>query len=352
MFSATGISELEEAKHEVIYNKDLSGDSLIEAISANNPEVLIVRSTKVPADVINASTSLSLIIRAGAGVDNIDTDHASSKGIFVANCPGKNATAVAELAMGLMINVDRRISEASALLKEGKWKKGLFTKSIGLKGRTLGLIGFGNVSSRFAKRALAFEMDAIAYDVFDVKSDEVEIVATKDEVLERGDIVSLHCPATKDTKFMVNKEFLSKMKPNAVLINTARGDLINEEDLLNHLEENKDFWYATDVFQNEPSGKEADFDHPLAKHPRVYGTHHIGASTKQAENEIGQEAVRICGVFAATGQIDDMNWVNKDRSKSRQTLVIKAQKTPSVFSEIFTSIEGFGWTINSTETLA
>ena len=141
------------------------------------------------------------------------------------------------------------------------------------------------------------------------------------------------------------------MKPNGVLINTARGTVVVEEDLLAHLEANPNFWYGCDVLNGEPADKEWDWEHPLAKHPRVYGSHHIGASTKQAEDEIGVEAVRICKVFAKTGSVDSLNWVNRDRSVSSQTLVIKAKKGASVFSDVFSIIETHGWTIGENETL-
>lgn len=320
-------------------------------MEANQPDILIVRSTKVTPHVIDASHSLALVIRAGAGVDTIDVDHASSKGIFVANCPGKNATAVAELAMGMMINIDRRLAENYGLLKDSKWRKGMFSKALGLKGRTLGLIGFGNIARRVAQRALAFEMNIVAYDVFEIKSDEVTVLSSIEEVLTQSDIVSVHVPCTKDTKEMINSDFLRQMKTNGVLINTARGDLVNEEDMFAHLESHPDFWYGADVYQNEPSGKECDWDHPLAQHPRVYGTHHIGASTKQAENEIGQEAVRICQVFSQTGQVDDINWVNKERFSPRQALVIKATNDLQVYSQVFKTLEAQKWAISSCETL-
>jgi len=139
----------------------------------------------------------------------------------------------------------------------------------------------------------------------------VEAVETLDDLLAQSDIVSLHVPNNKDTKNMVNKEFLGRMKVNGVLINTARGSAVVEEDLLEHLDANPEFWFGTDVLNGEPAEKECDWEHPLGKHPRVYGTHHIGASTKQAEEEIGQESVRICKAFDANGKLDDENWVNK-----------------------------------------
>ena len=312
MFSPTGISTLEEEKHEVIYDKSLSGAKLTDALGSHQPEVLVVRSTKVEAGHIDANPNLALIIRAGAGYDTIDVAHASSKGVMVANCPGKNATAVAELTMGLILSIDRRLGENYKFQKEGKWKKGLFADCLGLKGRTLGLIGFGAIAQRVASRALAFEMRVLTFNRSHKSAEGVEAVGSLDELLEQSDIVSLHVPNNKDTKNMVNKEFLEKMKKNAVLINTARGAAVVEDDLAQHLDANEEFWFGTDVLNDEPSEKECEWNPPLFQSPRVYVSHHIGASTKQAENEIGEESVRICQVFASKNTIDDENWVNKD----------------------------------------
>jgi D-3-phosphoglycerate dehydrogenase len=294
---------------------------------------------------------LALIIRAGAGYDTIDVAHASTKGVYVANCPGKNATAVAELAMGLIISIDRRLGENYMLQKEGKWCKGKFTASLGLKGRTLGVIGFGNIAQRVALRALAFEMKVLTFNRSHKTIEGVESVDSISDLLSRSDIVSLHFPNNKDTKSMVNKDFLGKMKPNGVLINTARGEAIVEEDMLAHLEENPNFWYGTDVLQGEPSSKECDWEHPLGMHPRVYGSHHIGASTVQSENEIGEEAVRICQVYAATGSVDNENWVNREKGKSKQTIVVKAKRTPEVYGDVFSLVAKHGWTIGESEAL-
>lgn len=314
LFSPVGINTLEEEKHEVIYDKNLSGDSLTKAMETHQPEVLVVRSTKVTAATIDANPKLGLIIRAGAGYDTIDVAHASTKGVYVANCPGKNATAVAELTMGMILSIDRRLGENYKLQKEGKWNKGMFSECVGLKGRTLGCYGFGNIARRVAQRALAFEMNVIAYDLHHHHMDGVRAVDSGDDILTEADIVTLHVPNLPETKDMINAEFLGKMKPDAVLINTARGELVNEDDLLEHLEQYPNFWYGTDVVKGEPSAKECDFESKLWSHPRVYATHHIGASTKQAESEIGEEAVRICQVFASSGKIDDLNWVNRDKA--------------------------------------
>lgn len=349
VFSQDGIRVLSEEGHEVVYNKDLSGESLVKEVSDLNPEILVVRSTKVTKSVIDASSNTKVIIRAGAGTDTIDVDYASEKGIYVTNCPGKNATAVAELAMGLIISIDRRLAENYLLQKQGKWRKGMFAKCLGLKGRTLGLIGFGNIAQKVAKRALSFEMKVVAYDVIPRESEEVQFASSPEEVLGLADIISLHVPNLPTTKGMVNTEFLKKMKENAVLINTARGELINEEDLKAHLEATENFWYGTDVLKGEPSSKECDWEHPLAFHRRVYGSHHIGASTKQAEAEIGEEVVRIAQKYKQTGEIDDANLVNKSIIQKGSTLVIKAKKGPKALADIYTTLEKHSWSVNTTE---
>eukprot|EP00343_Euplotes_focardii_P001122 CAMPEP_0205802416 /NCGR_PEP_ID=MMETSP0205-20121125/4718_1 /ASSEMBLY_ACC=CAM_ASM_000278 /TAXON_ID=36767 /ORGANISM="Euplotes focardii, Strain TN1" /LENGTH=209 /DNA_ID=CAMNT_0053068769 /DNA_START=1 /DNA_END=627 /DNA_ORIENTATION=+ len=194
-------------------------------------------------------------------------------------------------------------------------------------------------------------MKVITFNRSNKTIEGVEAVSSLDDLLSQSDIVSIHVPNNKDTKGMVNSDFLSKMKPNGVLVNTARGAAVVEEDLLAHLETFDNFWFGTDVLQGEPSAKECDWEHPLGMHPRVYGTHHIGASTKQAENEIGEEAVRICEVFAASGSVDNENWVNRETASSKQTLVVKAKRTPEVYGEVFSLVAANGWTIGESEAL-
>jgi D-3-phosphoglycerate dehydrogenase len=332
---------------DLTYDDKLNADSLEKAMGEIKPEVLIVRSTKVTAAMIDANPNLALIIRAGAGFDTIDFKHCSTKGIFVANCPGKNATAVAELALGLVLSIDRRIAEGVQWMKEGKWKKGVFAKCLGLKGRTLGIIGFGNIGKLVGARAKAFEMNVAFHDDWSHEVAGYTKCATLDDLLKISDIVSIHMPSLPTTIGMINSKFLGKMKSNSVLINTSRGDLANEDDLLVCLNTNNNFWYGTDVYKGEPSGKEADFDHKIAKHPQVYGTHHQGASTKQAEAEIGEEAVRIVKKFNATGTVDDGNCVNKARpEKTHNSVSIKYANKPNVLGHVFTVLGGANWEVH------
>lgn len=275
----------------VVYNDKLAGDAFVQAVKDNAPSVLVVRSKKVTAEVIDAGAKLQLIVRAGAGTDTIDVKHAARKGVYVANCPGKNANAVSELAIGLILSIDRRMAEGNQLLHEGKWNKGMFANCKGVKGRTLGLIGFGNIGQNVCRVAKALEMKVIVHTRTQKPGLDDEMgftyAASLDELLAHSDIVSLHTPSTAETKGMVNKSFLDKMKANGVLINTSRGNVVVDEDLLKKLEECPDFWVGTDVFNGEPSAKQEQWSSPLSTHPRVYGTHHCGASTQQAEAAIG-----------------------------------------------------------------
>ena len=254
---------------EVTYEAALSGETLTKALAEVQPTVLVVRSTKVTAADVNANPKLQLVVRAGAGYDTIDVAHCAKQGVYVANCPGKNAHAVAELALGLILSIDRRIPEGVQLLREQKWNKGMFATCTGIKGRTLGLIGFGNIAQLVMDRAKAFDLNILVYTRTQKSGLEKKLgfqyANSLQELLSKSDIVSIHTPATAETKEMVNKEFLSHMKPDAVLINTSRGTVVNEADLLAHLEANKGFWFGTDVFNGEPAGtKEVAFTHSLA----------------------------------------------------------------------------------------
>lgn len=185
----------------------------------------------------------------------------------------------------------------------------MFAECNGIKGRTLGLLGIGFVGKEVCKRCLAFDMKVIAYDPYLSKEKVEEMGAHKieswQELVKASDVISVHVPSNKETKGMINKDFLALMKPEAVLINTARGDLCVDDDLFARLEAVKTFWYATDVLSNEPAEKKCAFDHKLGKHPRVIATHHIGASTKQAETAIGIEAVRMVKEYGATKKVEN-----------------------------------------------
>ena len=311
-FSPDGVAELKKVADVTYIPKAINKDFENEMAKVM-PEILIVRSKKVTKEVVDADPNLKGVIRAGAGFDTIDVAYCSSKGITVSNCPGKNNIAVAELTMGLIISLDRRIPENVHLLKQGKWNKAAYADCAGLYGRTLDLIGTGFVGGEVAKRALAFGMKVIAYDIFiskeDMAKNNIEKVDSLEDLAKKADIISLHVPKVKETEGMINKKYMAQMKKDVLIVNTARGELVVEADIIERLNAEKGFYYACDVICNEPAFKAGDFKSALAMHPKVYATHHIGASTKQAEEAIGVEAVRMVNKYIKEKVMD--NIVNK-----------------------------------------
>ncbi len=310
-FSDQGMDTLREAGCEVIFNAELKDEELTKAIAEVNPTVLIVRSTKVQKPMLEAGTDLKLVIRAGSGYDTIDTAQAGSRNIRVCNCPGMNAVAVAELSIGLMIALDRRIVDETVDLRNGVWNKKEYSKALGLKGRTLGVMGLGRIGYEVAKRAAAFDMKLIYTDVIDQKTAEAELGIRRvsfDELLAESDFISLHVPGGKDTKHVIGKEQLAKMKPTVFLLNCSRGGVIDEVALAEALHSGTIRGAALDVYELEPAATDKDFADPVVKAPNLYGTHHVGASTDQAQDAVGEEAVRIVLAFKANGEF--INCVN------------------------------------------
>ena len=232
--------ELRAAGCEVLYEPDLKGDALGEMLSSKGVEVLVVRSTKVTADIMNAAPALGLIVRAGAGVNTIDVAHAASSGIYVANCPGKNAQAVAELAFGLILSADRQIPNNVRDMRAGKWRKKHYSKARGLHGRTLGLIGLGNIGQAMVVRARAFGMKVVAWSrsltAEQAHALGVEALESPVEVASRSDVVSVHVALTDATRGFVGRSVLEAMRPEAIFINTSRGPVVDETALLEAME--------------------------------------------------------------------------------------------------------------------
>jgi D-3-phosphoglycerate dehydrogenase len=310
-FEAFGIQQLKEITDGVVWEPELKEDALTKRIAELDPTVLIVRSTKVQPPQLDAGGSLKLVIRAGSGYDTIDVQHAAKKGVKVANCPGMNAIAVAELVMGHMINMDRRIANNVADLRAHKWNKKEYSKAAGLKGRTLGIVGVGRIGSAVAKRALAFEMNVLYYDVIpDIKpADDPRCKrASLDEVFRKSDIVTLHVPGTGDTKHLVDAQRIATMKKGAMIINTSRASVIDEPALIAALKSGQIKAAAVDVYDNEPAADAKETMSPLADVPSLYGTHHIGASTDQAQAAVAEETVRIVREFKNSGKV--LNAVN------------------------------------------
>ena len=300
-FQEAYLEELNSLGHEVNLNPVLKAGDIAKKISGYN--VLIVRSTKVNADVIEASDVLSLIIRAGAGVNTIDVKASANKGIFVCNTPGKNSVAVAELAFGLMLSIDRKIADCVQDLKNKAWNKKKYSQADGILGKTLGVIGLGEIGIAFSDRANAFGMNVVAYDPIaqqkqpsavkrQLEDRKFTFCSSIEELLKLSDVVTVHVPSNLHTQGMVNRDFLKHMKPNSILLNTSRGDIVDDEALIEAMD-SKNIRVGIDVFNDECPTATGTFETPLSVHPNVYGTHHIGASTEQAQNAIAAEVIEI-----------------------------------------------------------
>lgn len=334
---APHLDRLRNAGHEVLDEPGLDADTLADELGGI--DALVVRSTRVTGDALAQADQLTMVIRAGAGTNTIDTDAAAAQGVYVCNVPGMNAVAVAELTMGLICALDRRIPDNVAELRAGCWDKRRFSKADGLKGKTLAILGLGAIGLAVAARAAAFEMRVLAQAKDDRDQDTltraavagVEFVDHRFELLEQADVVTLHVPLNDATRGMVDDEFLAACKPGAWLVNTSRGEVVDETALLRALDE-RGMRAALDVFPDEPGAKEADWTSPLAQHPRVYGTHHIGASTTQAQHAIADEVVALVADFER-GQV--RNCVNLEtRPVGACSLTVRHLDRVGVLSEV------------------
>jgi D-3-phosphoglycerate dehydrogenase len=337
-FEKVGIDGLKELGCEVVAQPDVKAEGLAALIRETDPHILIVRS----AAALSAGTALTLVIRAGAGIDTIDVATASSRGIFVSNCPGKNSIAVAELVMGLLLACDRRIPDQVADLRQGRWSKGEFSKARGLYGRRLGVVGLGQIGREVASRARAFGMRVIAWSrsLTHEEADALGLVyaQTPLEVAHHADAVTVNVAANADTKHLVNAEFLAAMRPGAYLINTSRGSVVDEAALARAIEEKK-IRAGLDVFQSEPAGSTGEFAPAIVQLPGVYGTHHVGASTDQAQVAIAHEVIRIVQAFRDTGEVP--NVVNRlARSSATHVLSIRHRNRPGVLAHVFGVLAG------------
>ncbi len=300
------IEDIKNIGYEIVYEQGLKEDSLLEKLKNAKPDVLVVRSTVVTGEMIESDSSLSLIIRAGSGYNTIDVKTASARSVYVANCPGKNAVAVAELAFGHLLSLDRRIPDNVLDLRGGKWNKKEYSKAGGVYGKTLGIVGVGRIGQELITRAKAFGMDVVAWSrsLTPGRAEALGILYAKSPlaVASESDVVSVHLALTEDTKGLIDPEFFAAMKPGAFFINTSRAEIVDEAALLKAIDE-KGIRAGLDVFSAEPSAKAGDFTGTIAKSGGVYGTHHIGASTDQAQNAVADETVRILEEYMLTGHV-------------------------------------------------
>lgn len=371
-FEKSGIEGLKAAGCEVIFEPDLKDATLTEALAKTGAEVLVVRSTQVTEPMMDAG-KLTLIVRAGAGYNTIDVKAASKRGIYVSNCPGKNSLAVAELAFGLILALDRRIPDNVAELLRGKWNKKEYSKAKGLYGATLGILGFGKIGQEVARRAMGFGMNLVIWSEMGVRVDRdaipvdlplllqvrpgpgalieerITVVETPAEVAERCDILSIHLAASPLTKNIVNAQVIDKLKPGACVINTARPDVVDYKALAKAVRE-KGIRVGLDVYPGEPASATADFTHELIGLPGVYGTHHIGASTDQAQEAIAAETVRIVKTFKETGRVPNVvNLAKKSAAKS--SLIVRHGDQPGVGACVFSKLAAAGINAHETENI-
>jgi D-3-phosphoglycerate dehydrogenase / 2-oxoglutarate reductase len=357
-FEQSGLDGLEAIGCDIQYDFNLKDSSLVEAVRSSGAQVLVVRSTQVTAPMLDAG-NLSLIVRAGAGVNTIDVDAASRRGIYVSNCPGKNAVAVAELTFALMLALDRRVAENVIDLKGGKWNKKEYSKARGLFGRTLGLIGFGNIGQEVATRARAFGMPVLVWSrrftsnaqlrQQAIERWDIQVMASAEKVAADADVISIHLALSKETRGFVDAAMLGHIKPGAMVINTARAEVLDYEALADAVR-TRGLRVGLDVFANEPTGADGLFDDPLLSLPNVIGTHHIGASTDQAQDAIAAETVRVVKTFFETGRVPNVVNLAK-RTPATHMLVVRHRDRPGVLAHVFEQLRQAHLNVQETENI-
>lgn len=362
-FEASGVAGLKAAGCEVVHQPDLKDEALRQAIAETQADVLVVRSTKVSEAMLEAGR-LSLVVRAGAGYNTIDVAAASRRGIYVSNCPGKNSIAVAELTMALILALDRRVPDNVAELRAGRWNKKEYSQARGLYGRTLGLLGIGNIAREVIRRAAAFGLDVVLWsrrfdgedrpltkeEAQELGLDAAAAIAlapSPAEVAARSDILSVHLALKPETRGLVDAALLARLKPGAVVINTSRGEVIDHAALAAAVEE-KGLRVGLDVFGAEPAAATGEMNDPIVGLPGVYGTHHIGASTEQAQEAIAAETVRIVRTYMQTGEVP--NVVNLCRkTPASHMLVVRHRDRPGVLAHVFAHLRQGNLNVQETE---
>lgn len=282
--SPEGLEALKQGDVAVDVRLDLDQETLLRVVAEY--AALVVRSaTKVTAEVIEAGTNLRVVGRAGSGVDNIDVDAATKRGVLVVNAPASNSVAVAELTIGLLLSLARMIPQSYVSLQSGKWERHQFV-GWEVRGKTLGIVGLGRIGSEVARRARGLEMQMVAYDPV-VSSDRAHQLGvglvTLDELLARSDIVTLHVPLVEHTRNFFDRTRLAKMKPGAYLVNTSRGEVVDEAALVEAIDSGHLAGAALDVYHKEPLAPGS----PLLGHPKILTTPHLGASTREAQVLVG-----------------------------------------------------------------
>jgi len=334
-FEQSGQDGLAAAGCEISYLPGLKEEALARAVANWQPDVLVVRSTKV-TEAILAAGPLKLVVRAGAGYNTIDVTAASRRGIYVSNCPGRNSVAVAELAFALILALDRRIADNVISLREGRWNKAEYSKARGLFGRTLGLIGVGRIGREMIPRAKAFGMPVVAWSRSltpeAAQALAIEYKASPVEVARAAEIVSVHVAANPQTRGLIDADFFDAMRPGAYFINTSRAEVVDQVALGWAVRSNG-VRAGLDVFASEPPASAGEFADDIVRLPAVYGTHHIGASTDQAQEAIAAETVSIIRAFQETGKVPNVVNIAK-ATPATCALVVRHLDRPGVLASV------------------
>jgi len=322
-----------EGSWDVVYLPGKAGGSVVEEVRA--ADALVVRSaTKVTAKLLEGAERLRVIGRAGVGVDNVDLDAATRKGVVVMNTPGGNAVSVAEHTLALLLALARRLPQADTSMKKGQWEKKKL-QGIELRSKTLGLIGFGQIGREVARLAQAFEMEVVAYDpyVSSLVAGELNIkLVSLEELLKTSDFISLHASATAETRHLLNARTLGQTKPGVRIVNCARGDLINEGDLLAALEGGQVAGAGLDVFEAEPPK-----DPRVVNHPHVIATPHIAGSTEEAQEIVGiriAEQVRDYLLLGVARNAVNMPSVSPEEFKKLEPYLQLGEKLGAFLAQI------------------
>jgi D-3-phosphoglycerate dehydrogenase / 2-oxoglutarate reductase len=335
----------------VHYHPKATAEELADLLAESLATVLVVRSTRVGEEVFSRASDLELVIRAGAGVNTIDLKAASSRAVRVANCPGTNAAAVAELTMGLLLAVDRRIPDNVIDLRVGRWNKKGFSDAGGLAGATLGVIGTGSIGREVIRRALAFDMSVVAWSR-SLTDETAGILGVRragsiEEIATMSDAVTVHLAATPETRGLLDGAFFGALREGAIFINTARSSIVDEEALARAIRE-RGLRAGIDVFEGEPSGGTGTVETSLFSDPGIYGTHHIGASTRQAQSAVADATVERIRAFVEGREVPSVVNVPEERSDPAGTdgsvarIEVRHRNRVGVLAHVLTTLEEAG----------
>jgi D-3-phosphoglycerate dehydrogenase len=352
-FEAAGLQALRDLGCDTLHEPGLGAADLAARLATLQPEVLVVRETAVSAAAIEASPRLALVVQAGAGVEEIDLAAASRRGVFVSNCPGRNAHAVAELAWAHVLACDRRLPDQVVRMREGRWDRADFLKSAGLHGRTMGIVGLGQVGMEIARRAKTFGMGVVAWSrhLTEDKADAagVHFCANIVNLAKLADVVCVCVAVNEETDGLIGDKFLNALKPGAILVNISSGRVIDEGALASAVRD-RGIRAGLDVFAREPESDTASFENPLGRLAGVYGTFHVAASTDQAAHAVATETVRVIREWLDRGTAP--NCVNRARqTPATQLLSVRHLNRPGVLAHVFYTLGQAGINVEEMENI-